>query len=161
MPGLSDMDFLQGGLLGLFPPPERGRVREGVKIAPSVVIFSDPHPDPPPFRGREREVRAPPNNHMRLPRHDGGGALHKRSAIAFHYISIVSVSIVVPDSCPWATFRSTGASNECGPRLTAAAKRARHSVWSPRTRAIYTDLSIMSTINSPGASLPRSGPSQK
>jgi len=36
------MKFLQGGLLGLFPPPERGRVREGVRRTHSVLVCAVP-----------------------------------------------------------------------------------------------------------------------
>ena len=56
------IDLLPVGVakLSLLPPPERGRsasVASRVGVAPrdSGEIQTDPHPDPPPFRGRENK----------------------------------------------------------------------------------------------------------
>ena len=49
---------------GAIPPLEKGR---SVRGANRVGIMNDPHPNPPPFRGRERTTRAatfPPNSSM-------------------------------------------------------------------------------------------------
>ena len=68
------------------PPPERGRsAAEGSRVGVNLdaIKESDPHPDPPPFRGREKRVRDEIKNLLVALRAAAPGRVHLAATMLY------------------------------------------------------------------------------